>query len=1494
MSHKIIVIDKEEKEYLDKSQYDDKYDKIQYDDEYDKIQYDDEYIVVKDYVDFKNEDTLVAVSPDGSIVATFNSDSSRITITNVAINKKAKISFDRKKLSDDNVNFLGWSLAVSDIIDNNIVFVAISCITEEDMNPKEVNEFRMAFFQIKQLREHIFALFNRYFIVLFLLIFVIFFFLPILLSVFILCLLVLLYLYNFFRFHASYSSDDDIEQFKLSWISSKGTIQLYKFELNDSTNLSDAQISPIHKSKLGGVIGFLKTSKTSKNNVTLVCTNYIGIHKINIRLSGKNVKSVVSYLLPGIIYKIIIRLSGKKVESSYLLPEILYKKLKNVKDATHNLEYLSKSRYQEFLMVDVNNHQAVQNIEIYDINTLQLVNVFYKYQDSLITKNNKPGIFAISTDSRLLAYSYGNNTIAIYLMENGLEVVLKKFDNIFKIKFLKFIKDEKLFIIEKKREGGEKLHVWVISGCLNDYFSSPIPLYSSFALLKHEYNSVIFLKVEDDDDKSQFKNLCEKLIKMPTSFGDKDFVTEYKKCIPDMEPWIENTYTPDTEPWTRGFLNNDKKFLLIIGQKSIQLWKSKSQNFKDSEDFKSFENSDLVYIFISKTSFKSRPKFQIKNDMTTVIIDACKSLAYLYTLNNTNFEDKCQKYVSGITNIIRDFIKKYPNNWKLMEVQYPLMAYLIISRSFSLIKCILFGDNSQKKNASSLHKPQSKCVSDYDIDLDLNLNDLKLNNLDSNDLDLENFNNLKLGKLDLNKLKLNDLKLDNSKSALKFKILELSKKKLNDLNLEDLNLEDLKKLNYLDLIDSELASKLNNLKINDLKISNLNLNDSELASKLNNLKLILNGLKSTGLNLNSLNLNNLEDLNLIDPELALKLNNLNLNNLKLNDFNLVDLNLDRKLNILKLKLDKLELNDFNLNRLNDLNIIDSELYSELKDLKLKDLNLNNSKLNDLYLSLKLKSLKLNYLELALKLDQDQDAVILTYLLEYYSENAKDHIGWMNNVKEIFPKLPENYSELLFYKPCFGGVKFNFLNKRFKTSYDSLKFKVHLPVTRLIEAKSASFLQYEVIRNEELSNIYIVPFLFKETTHDSKDEDKRIIRIIKKSFRLLLRLLLLRGYSYKESSQFFSFLQKNQHKGNREYFNAPIVEAFITSKWLQARNHWGIRLMFYTTFLFLFSFLSQLFLSDNDYQNKHNATFMTVVGIFYYVGTIVLGISVFTLIFVKSFNETSGINHKYIVVLLTVTTLILWTEMLFRLRLFAEVALYIFIFENILKKIMPFFVFMVILTIGFGHSMFVLLGHPSLLDLIPSAPTYTLDNGTTNFTLTGEIPENPFNTIWDAILSAYYWNTIDFSDYDYWPLKLFAFIANVILVLVLLNMIIALMNDAFTKAKEDGTDGLLLFRTDLIHDYESTHFSELHNGPLYICFHQDSDLIKYWKEASRVEPKLYEWFKESMDEEIKFYDKNIEDWYKLISGTPYNKYRDISENDIWFLMKESIKFDDEKH
>ncbi|CAB4414026.1 unnamed protein product [Rhizophagus irregularis] len=184
---------------------------------------------------------------------------------------------------------------------------------------------------------------------------------------------------------------------------------------------------------------------------------------------------------------------------------------------------------------------------------------------------------------------------------------------------------------------------------------------------------------------------------------------------------------------------------------------------------------------------------------------------------------------------------------------------------------------------------------------------------------------------------------------------------------------------------------------------------------------------------------------------------------------------------------------------------------------------------------------------------------------------------------------------------------------------------------------------------------------------------------------LRKILLPPGYKnldYKGHKSFLYIESKDI------IFDNPFIEAVMTLRWRQTKIYWMILLIFYIIYIFLFSFLSQLYLSDNDDKNKHNSTFMTVVGIFYYVGIYLLihcvGNNCFTLIFVKSFNEINEINNQGIVILLTVTTLILWIEMLLWLRLFTEVAVYIYIFGNILKKIVPFFVFIIILTIGFGH------------------------------------------------------------------------------------------------------------------------------------------------------------------------------------------------------------------
>ncbi|RIA94301.1 hypothetical protein C1645_818202 [Glomus cerebriforme] len=130
--------------------------------------------------------------------------------------------------------------------------------------------------------------------------------------------------------------------------------------------------------------------------------------------------------------------------------------LESIKNAERNWKYLLKSRYQEFLMISsTSDIQNIQNIELYNIDTSQLVNVFRRRRrgnDFLISRNNDPRNFAVTIDSRLFAYSYGDNTIIICLMESGLEIVSKSFDDIYNIKYLEFIeKDQKLFIIKKDK-----------------------------------------------------------------------------------------------------------------------------------------------------------------------------------------------------------------------------------------------------------------------------------------------------------------------------------------------------------------------------------------------------------------------------------------------------------------------------------------------------------------------------------------------------------------------------------------------------------------------------------------------------------------------------------------------------------------------------------------------------------------------------------------------------------------------------------------------------------------------------------------------------------------------------------------------------------------------------------------------------------------------------------------------------------------------------------
>ncbi|UZO03335.1 uncharacterized protein OCT59_023742 [Rhizophagus irregularis] len=501
-----------------------------------------------------NEEKInhIAVSPDGSIVATFNPDGTSISIAKVATNYKANKQFNINKFKKP-TNILGWSLAVSDIIDteSETCLVAISCVTNNDINLKEIEEGSLRelyrSFQIFIKKQLSFWDSQLFLILLFISYIAISTFIPTFIlnfdstfdksNLFFYLFFVIITICTLFYYeytHIRKILGTDIKQFRLSCTSGEGMIKLFMYSFNnDDNNNNDYNNNSI--CHIGGALTFLKNSKNSLKNVaTLICMNCVKIQKINVKLN-KNIS----------ISK----------EGTYLLPENLFKKLESIDDSRRNWKYLLKSRFQEYLVVNTSNYQKI-NIEIYNVNNLQLVNVFYRNREEnlLITNDNEPRIFAISTDSRLFAYSYGDKIITLYLMENGLEVVSKKFDNIYKIKFLEFIeKDKKLFIIEENKEHDVKFHIWIISGCLNDYFSiskddiglsdSNIPTPSKYD--EHFYytlakaNGKVVFHNKDNED--QFKVVHE-IITKRTTFGEDDTVVdehEYKSY--DLEPWNNST-----------------------------------------------------------------------------------------------------------------------------------------------------------------------------------------------------------------------------------------------------------------------------------------------------------------------------------------------------------------------------------------------------------------------------------------------------------------------------------------------------------------------------------------------------------------------------------------------------------------------------------------------------------------------------------------------------------------------------------------------------------------------------------------------------------------------------------------------------------------------------------------------------------------------------------------------------------------------------------------
>ncbi|CAG8623405.1 7657_t:CDS:2 [Dentiscutata erythropus] len=149
-----------------------------------------------------------------------------------------------------------------------------------------------------------------------------------------------------------------------------------------------------------------------------------------------------------------------------------------------------------------------------------------------------------------------------------------------------------------------------------------------------------------------------------------------------------------------------------------------------------------------------------------------------------------------------------------------------------------------------------------------------------------------------------------------------------------------------------------------------------------------------------------------------------------------------------------------------------------------------------------------------------------------------------------------------------------------------------------------------------------------------------------------------------------------------------------------------------------------------------------------------------------------------------------------------------------------------------RTLYILLGFPSYIGLNESSSTYY-----------------PFSNILNSIIAVYDWSSISFDSWSFWPLTVISIVGSFVFVMILQNVIISFMSDAFSDAVKYSKHGVYRFQIDLIYDFalleKSLEFNNLDFKfkdkirVKYICFYDDPNITKSWKETSdKMKSKPY--------------------------------------------------------
>ncbi|CAG8568263.1 3768_t:CDS:10 [Paraglomus occultum] len=213
---------------------------------------------------------------------------------------------------------------------------------------------------------------------------------------------------------------------------------------------------------------------------------------------------------------------------------------------------------------------------------------------------------------------------------------------------------------------------------------------------------------------------------------------------------------------------------------------------------------------------------------------------------------------------------------------------------------------------------------------------------------------------------------------------------------------------------------------------------------------------------------------------------------------------------------------------------------------------------------------------------------------------------------------------------------------------------------------------------------------------------------------------------------------------------------------------------------------------------------------------------------------------------------LWVQFILMLRVVKGIGHYVSTPISILRHTYRFLIVMALFIIGFGHTIFVLVGSQNNNnDNSNSAGDSTLaSNNSTNSTDsssndTSSTTNNPFNNIADAAVAVFYWTggtSPLVTNESFLALTVIMIMGSLILVTMMQNILIALMTAVVELVKEDEKNMILVLRAEYLIVVEEMLLSaKEHNNrewfPKHIYYYSNTDLVTKWKKKARVKANV---------------------------------------------------------